>query len=708
MRPTDCAGDITCLFEPDSVAIIGASREQGKIGHAVLANILSGGYKGHVYPVNTSGGQIAGLKVYPTILDVPNEIDVASIIVPAKFVFDIVKQCAVKRVKYAIVITSGFSEIGNVAEEQRIASYAIEHGMRILGPNVFGIYSSAANLNATFVDGNIPSGHLAMITQSGALGLTMVGQAVVDNIGLSAVVSVGNKSDVDESDLMRYLIQHKSTQVILLYIEGIRNGEKFINVLRDATRVKPVVIIKSGRSRRGAMAAASHTGSLAGSDEVFDDIARQCGAMRAESTRDAFVWSKFLADNPLPAGENTVIITNGGGAGVIASDACEKYGIRLYDNMEHLKDIFSPIIPAFGSSRNPIDMTGQALETDYTHAFDVALKDDDIHAAIGIYCETGFFTADSLHAVVDENYYKFKQAGKPLVFTLLGGEKTSIYEQAARRRSIPVSDDLYETVSSLGAMYAYKHYISEPSEEDIHIDLDTKAIDQICREVILEGRSFLFTHEAQKIMDIAGIRTPGTIRAPSIPTAVEAAKKIGYPVVMKIVSKDILHKSDVGGIALNLENEKEVIDAYGAILQNCRAAVPNASLEGVTISEMVLPGTEMIVGARRDKIFGPIVMVGLGGIYVEVMKDVMFRAYPAPRREILSMIEQIRSYPILLGVRGERTRDIDTIINVIVKVGAVILKCPVISDIEINPLVVYDQGDGAKAVDVRIILSKES
>jgi acyl-CoA synthetase (NDP forming) len=256
-------------------------------------------------------------------------------------------------------------------------------------------------------------------------------------------------------------------------------------------------------------------------------------------------------------------------------------------------------------------------------------------------------------------------------------------------------------------MYAYKHYIDEPPENDVAVDMDVPAIDSVIHHVVSDGRSFLFAHEAQKVMDIAGIKTPKTLKASSIHTAVKCAEEIGYPVAMKIISKDILHKSDAGGIALNLENDNEVIDAYGAIIRNCRVAIPNASIEGVSVSEMVATGIEMIVGARRDNIFGPIVMVGLGGIYVEVMKDITFRSYPLDRREIIKMIKEIHSYPLLLGVRGEKMHDIDAVIDAITKVGSVVLNCAGISDIEINPLVVYDQGDGSKAVDVRIILSKE-
>lgn len=700
--------NIKYLFEPRSIAIIGASSDHGKIGHSVISNIISHGYEGKIFPINPKGGTIEGIKAYKSILDVKDEIDVATLTVPAKFTLEAVKQCAAKKVKYGMVITSGFSEIGNEEEERKMVEVANENGMRILGPNIFGIFSAEGSLNSTFAGSVIPSGHLGIITQSGALGLAMIGQATVGNIGLSAIVSVGNKSDIDEADLLEYLITQDRTKVILMYIEGVRDGERLIATLKRATKLKPVVIIKSGRSERGAMAAASHTGSLAGSDAVFDDIIKQCGALRAESIKDAFDCSKFLANNPIPAGENTVIITNGGGAGVMATDACEKYDVKLYDDFENLKTIFSPVTPEFGSTKNPIDVTGQAKAEDYTKAFSAALKDPDIHSVLVVICETALFNnKEQLTNTVELNYEQFKNAGKPMVFSLLGGETISEYTRAARRKGIPVYEDIYEAVSSLGSMYAFKRYTDEVEDDAATVKIDVKAIDKIVDNARKEGRSFLFSHEGQNVMNITGIPIPKSLIAMTIESSVKSAAAIGYPVVMKIVSKDILHKSDAGGIALDLQNDQEIITAYEAIMRNCRESVPHAVIEGVEISEMVQPGTEMIVGARVDKTFGPTVMVGLGGIYVEVMKDVSFRALPLDRKAIMSMIKEIRSYPLLLGVRGEKTRDINALVDAIIKLGAIISNCNGISDIEINPLVVYEQGLGARAVDVRIILSKE-
>lgn len=697
---------IRLLFEPRSVAVVGASRERGKIGFAVLENILSGGYRGSIYPINPTGGEIEGIPVRRSLQEVEGEIDVAVVTIPARFVFDAVQELCRQKTKNAIIISAGFSEIGNLEEERKITDYATGHGMRILGPNVFGIYSSASDLNATFVSGDIPRGNLAMITQSGALGLTLVGQAAVENIGLSAMVSVGNKSDIDESDLLAYLQGHDDTHAILLYIEGVRNGEKFITALKNTTRVKPVVIIKSGRSQRGAMAAASHTGSLAGSDGLFDAIARQCGALRAESTKEAFNWCKFITSNPLPRSVSTVIITNGGGAGVMATDACEKYAVPLYDDAEDLKQTFTPVIPVIGSAKNPVDVTGGASPENYNKAFDAALLSDHIDTVIGIYCENATFTADHLKDMVETNVQRFRQNKKTLLFSLLGGKATDGYLVEARRRGIPVGDDVYDVVSTLGAVYRYCRYAGNCPDEDADATMDFAAIDAIVQKAVAAKRYFLLAHEAQRIMEIADIPVPRSMNAATLEAAMKAAETVGYPVAMKIISKDIIHKSDAGGIALDLDNREEVVDAYEAIMRNCRANVPHALIEGVSISEMVRPGVEMIIGARRDVIFGPTIMAGLGGIYVEVMKDVAFRSLPLDRPEIQTMIKEIRAYPLLLGVRGEKMKDVNKLVESIIKIGAIIRRCKGITDIEINPLVVYEQGMGAKAVDVRILLSK--
>ncbi|NWF57016.1 MAG: acetate--CoA ligase family protein [Syntrophaceae bacterium] len=697
--------NIRALFEPNTLAVIGAARDENKIGYKILKNILDGGYKGKVFPVNPQGGEILGLKAYRSVEEINDPVDVASIVIPAKFVFEAVRSCARKKVKYLTIISSGFSEIGNNEEERRIVSYAREHNMRILGPNIFGIYSAAASLNATFGSSGISPGRVAIITQSGALGIAMIGKTSVENIGLSAIVSVGNKTDVDEADLLEYLVTDPHTRIVLMYIEGVRDGERLIHALKKVTRKIPVVVIKSGRSERGAMAAASHTGSLAGSDEIFDAIMRQCGVLRAENVEEAFNWCKFLAHTPFPAGESTVIITNGGGIGVMATDACEKYGVRMYDDTLALKEIFSPVTPEFGSTKNPVDLTGGATSAHYNSALEAALKSEPIQSVIALYGETAVFDAENLFSLIDENSRRYKEKKKPLVFSIFGGEKIENCLLAMKKGEAAVYGDVYQAVSCLGSIYKYGHYLKEYSDGVDEAAIDPSAIDRVIDQALKEGRTFLLAHEGQAVMRSAGIPIPQTRIAHSLDEAVQAAEAIGYPVVLKVVSRDILHKSDAGGVALDLEDKREVVDAYQAILRNARAYKADAHIEGVEVAEMVEKGLETIVGARRDRTFGPLIMFGLGGIYVEVMKDVAFRALPINRKEVMAMVKEIRAYPLLLGVRGEEKKDLDGVVETIIKVGTILQRCERITDLEINPLLVYEHGRGVKAVDVRILLT---
>jgi len=697
--------EMRSLFEPRAIAVIGASENPEKIGHRIVENIIRSGYEGGVFPINPKGGEILGLQAYADLSDVEEAIDVAVIAIPAGRVLSVVEACGAKGVKHLVVITSGFSEVGDLETERRIVHVARDHGMRVLGPNIFGIYSAASSLDATFGPGGITPGPVAIITQSGALGIAMIGKTAAESVGLSALVSVGNKADVDEADLLEYLASDKRTRAILMYVEGVKDGERLQETLAEVTRHKPVVVIKSGRSKRGSMAAASHTGSLAGADEVFDSVMRQAGVLRAESVQEAFSWARYLASTPLPSGDEAVIVTNGGGIGVMATDACEKHGVLLYDDQAVLADTFAGVMPDFGSSKNPVDLTGQATADDYAQSLDAVLAEDRMHAAIALYCETALFDTSRFADLLRDVYARYRSE-KPIVFSLFGGERIDAVIRDLRGEGIPVFGDVYEAVSALGALYRVRRRIGETPEEPETIDLPIDEIRAVLRGARDDGRAFLLAPEAAQVAGHLGLDMPRSIVARNLDEAVEAAGEIGYPVVMKIVSKDIVHKSDAGGVALDLENEEEIVDAYQAILRSCRAHVPDAVIEGVEIVEMVRSGVETIVGARRDPSFGPVVMFGLGGIYVEVMKDVSFRAAPIGRSTARAMISDLRSYPLLLGVRGESRKDIDAIAAVVSKLSHLIDRCREIADIEVNPLIVYDHGEGTRTVDMRILIKQ--
>jgi len=647
-----------------------------------------------------------GLPAFKDVMAIAADIDLAVIVIPAVAVLEAVQACADRGAKFAAIITSGFSEVGNSEVERTMVSYASAHDMRILGPNIIGIYSSSVLMNATFGPSDIPAGNVAIVTQSGALGVAMIGKTKVENIGLSTIVSIGNKADIDEVEIMNYLAADPNTRVIMMYIEGVTHGEKLVEVLSTVTRVKPVVVVKSGRSQRGAMAAASHTGSLAGEDKVFDDIARQCGVIRAEGLQEALEWCKFLATVPEPRGENAVIITNGGGIGVLTADACERYGINLYDNLPDLKKTFADVVPEFGSTKNPVDMTGQATAENYVIAIDVALQNDNIDSVICLGCEAGSFEPAKF-ALSAEDLLTSGNLRKPMVFSFVGGAAVEDTIRKLKFRGVPVFNDVLQATSCLGAIYDnYRNKIAVV-DAPVPVKIDEKAIAAVLEKAKKEGRRLLYSFEAQRIMDAVGIANPKSNIARSLEEAIKSAGDIGYPVVMKVVSRDIVHKSDAGGVAMDIDNAEEAADAYEAIMQNCRRFKADAQIEGIEVSQQVSPGVETIVGARRDLSFGPVVMFGLGGIYVEVMKDIAFRAFPLSRGEANRMISEIKTYPLLLGVRGEKRKDIDMLADAVLRVGTIIKKFPEISDIEINPLVAYEYGQGVKAVDVRILLSTQ-
>jgi len=699
--------DIKRLFNPKTIAVIGATQDTSKIGFKVMDNMVSGGYKGKIYPVNPKGGEILGYPVFQTLLDIPEEtIDIALIVIPAKFVFDCVRLCAQKNVKHLVIITSGFSEVGNHQEEDEITAFAKANGMRILGPNMFGIYSRSVKLNATFGPKNIQEGQVAILTQSGAIGIGMIGKTASANIGLSAIISIGNKADLDETELIEYLITDDDTKIIMIYMEGVKNGANFVSVLRKATKKKPVIIVKSGRSKRGAMATASHTGSLAGEDAVFDDIMMQCGVLRAESIKEGLDWAKFLVESPIPKGENSIIITNGGGLGVLATDACEKFGVNLYDDQAKLKDIYENKISSFGSTKNPIDLTGGATGVDYERAFDASLTNNEIHSLLGLYCETAVFDGGELPQVIESKYAEAKKVGKPVIFSLFGGAQVESITQQLTLKRIPVFGDVYEAVSCMGALYRFARGVQKPIESTIIPTINIAKINQIIDSVKAQNRHFLLAGEAQDVMMAAQIPIPKSVLAHSTEEAVILANQINYPVVMKIVSKDIIHKSDAGGVIVGIQTEQEVKDAFETIMRNAKNYKSDAVIDGVEVTEMVKKGLETIIGARQDVSFGPIVMFGLGGVYVEVLKDVTFRAVPFSKNEAKDMLFSIKSAAMLKGVRGEQPKDIDGLMDILFKISAIITQCPAISDIEINPVMVYEQGKGVKAVDIRILLKK--
>lgn len=697
--------DIATLLNPRGVAVIGASSDPSKVGHKIVQNILTVGYQGTVIPVNPRGGELLGLPVAPRIEEIAGRAEVAVVAIQAQYVLGCVKQCADAGVKFLVVVSSGFSEVGNIEGEQALVAEARARGMRVLGPNIFGIYSAKASLNAGFAPADITPGGVAIITQSGAMGGAMIGKTDLANIGLSALIPVGNKADITEADLLAYFAEDDSTEAVLIYLEGVRDGRALYDALLETTKRKPVIVIKSGRSERGAQAAASHTGSLSGSDVVFDHLMRQCGALRAEHLDEALLWCLALGTMPVPRGPNTVVITNGGGAGVAASDACEKYGVLLHDDPEPLERAFRPVTPALGSTKNPIDMTGEAGAEAYQQAVTAAAEEESVHAALVIVCETAMLGFDTLPAEITAMHRRFQEARKPISLCLLGGKRVEECLRVLQKKHITATGEIYAATSALGAVFrnaAPWRRSEQVTSPVVSAPIDREAVAGAIDNARQAQRTFLLADEGYAVLRAAGIATPKTRVARNLGEATQAGREIGFPVVMKILSPDILHKTDVGGVALDLESEDEIIDAYQAIRRSCRQALPSARLEGVEVSAMIKGGAEFILGARRDPVFGPIVMFGLGGVYVELIKDVTFRAAPPGQLEIIRMIEETRAHRLLAGFRGEDPLDQPAVVRAIGQLSRLVISCPRIADVEINPLAVFSTG--ATAVDVRIML----
>ena len=684
-----CRKNLDGLFKPRSVAMVGASADPHKIGHQILRNIVEGGFAGEVYPVNACADSVLGLKTFPSVAAIPHPVDFAVISIPATAVAACMEECGQKGVQAVAVITSGFAEAGNIEEEHKLKAIADRYGMALVGPNILGVVYSPSRLNATFGPRDMASGGTAFVSQSGALAIGLMGWAVMEKMGMSALVSIGNKADVDERDLIEYFNHDEHVKVTLVYMEGLKNGRDFMQ-----TRIsKPVVMLKVGRTQRGARAAASHTGSLAGSDQVFDAAFRQLGMLRADTFREAFNWARALALPPMP-GRKVLIITNGGGIGVRATDECEKAGLHLLDDPEWLEETFRPVMPSYGSTKNPIDLTGGAAADKYSQAFKSAVISDKFDALLVLYCET--VITDPL-AIAQGVSREYEAAGrrKPVVAAMVGGERSRQAIHFLNQQGVPAFTSVADAASSLNAL-AQWHEISSREKDDPECSQAPREAVRIVEQARKEGRSALLEHEARQVLELFGVPVPPAAFARDLDEAKLKAAAL-YPLAMKIASPQIIHKSDAGGVAVNIRDESELAEKYSAMMKTVSERVPDAQIEGVNLVQMA-EGIECAAGLSSDPQFGPVVMFGLGGVLVEALKDVAFRIVPFGRVEAERLIGDIKARNILDGFRGARA-DRPSLVQILCAIQKL---AGLVKEVDINPI--RSSEKGSFAVDARIIL----
>lgn len=694
------------LLRPKSIAVVGASNKEGKIGYTVVKNLLDSHYQGPIYPINPSEAEILGLRAYPSVAAVPEAIDAAVIIVPAKLVPAVTEECGKKGVKGLIIIASGFSEVGRQDLEQQVVDTAHAYGMRVLGPNIVGILSNTDACNASFAPFLPLPGKAALVSQSGALLIAMDASTYTRRVGFDKLVSIGNMSDVNFADMVEWLDQDESTACICLYIEGLRNGRRFINAALNAS--KPIIALKSGVSAHGAAAAASHTGSLAGSGKIYDTAFQQGGVVRAADLNNLFDRTLALSLQPPMQGENMLIITNGGGVGVLATDAAERYGVPLRFAPDDVQTELKKHMPEFGSAKNPVDLTGMAGKDWYYASVRYAFAHPWVDGLAVLYCETAMTDPLEIAGGIKQAIDDSGVTGKPVAVSFVGGEQSAAARKWLVENGIPAYDAPDVAINALAALREYarsRELAATPFHRYENVD------EAAARAIIANAREHhnhsLTEIESKKIFRAYGMPVAITELAKTEDEAVALAEQIGYPVVMKIMSHDILHKSDAGGVKVNIKTADGVREAFRTIIANAQAYKADAVIEGVAVQEMAPWGTEVIVGSVNDPTFGPTVMFGLGGIFVEILKDVTFRVAPVSAEQSYQMLEEIKAGAILAGARGEAPRDRKALSEVLSRYSQMITDLEdEIAESDANPVLVYDEGQGVKVVDARIILKK--
>jgi len=691
------------LLYPNAVAVIGASRSPGKVGYAILSNLVGSGYRGKIIPINPKAGEILGLPCYKDIREAKTKIDLCIVVVPPAAVMGALESAAAAGAQAVTVITAGFKEVGadGAALEKEIAAYCRKHRMRLLGPNCLGLINTANNMNASFAAQMPKPGSISVLSQSGALCTAILDWAEGRGAGLAKLISIGNKADLSETDLLQALAKDEQTKVIAAYLESITSGPEFIRVAEEVSREKPLVILKAGTTAAGGKAASSHTGSLAGADIAYGAAFKRAGVVRSEDFESLFDFATALAMQPLPKGNRVAVITNAGGPGIMAADAVENLGMKLEPLTPEIAEDIMANLPAAASVGNPIDVLGDAGPDKYAMALEKTLKDPKVDAVVVILTPQAMSdpdaTADAIINVTTDE--------KPVLACFMGGSQIMNARAKFVSANIPDYPSPERAVRALKAMADYAAWLNRPPRIVARFPVNRHRVERVLSRQVRAGRPEVGEVEAKEILRAYDFNVlPGQL-ARSSEDAVAVAERVGYPVVMKIVSPDILHKSDFGGVKLNLATPAAVRDAYDLMMLRISRKAPTAQLRGVLVEKMGKPGREVILGMHRDPQFGPMLMFGLGGIFVEVMKDVSFYLAPLTHSEALQMLENTRSYALLRGARGEAAVDLNGIASALQRISQLVTDFPQIEEMDINPFIVGEVGTQPVVADARMILS---
>ncbi|RNJ78858.1 MAG: CoA-binding protein [Nitrosopumilus sp. H8] len=689
------------FLSPKSIAVIGASDKKGSVGATITSNIMNG-FRGAVYPISRSRDRVFSKKAYKSVLDVPKGIDLAVIVIKNTLVPPVLEECGRKKIRGVIIITAGFKEVDEegARREQQVKDIAKKYGMQVIGPNCLGVMNldPKTMMNSTFLKITPKSGRIALVSQSGAICAALVEDASAQGIGFSAVVSLGNKAVMSEVDVMRTLADHKQTRVIVMYLEDMGDGQEFLRVCRNITKKlkKPVLVLKSGRSPEGAKAAMSHTGALMGSDEIYDALLRQAGAIRVDTMEELFDYATAFSKQPLPS-EGLVIVSNAGGPAIISTDACSKKGIKMADITSVRKKI-DAVIPPWGSSRNPVDIVGDADHERFAGVLGHVLRHPAVGSVISMCTPSGTLDYDRLAEVIVSMSKRHK---KTMLASLMGLDEGITNREILAAGDVPYYTYAEGAIRALAAMIRFSKWTRTPLGSVKKFKVNRQRAQGIIDAARGRGQTSLLEEEGQEVLRAYGLPLPKSALASTESEAVKIAKKTGYPVVMKIASPQITHKSDAGGVRVNIADDSDARRAFRDIVRSAKKYDKKAEILGVLVVEMVTGGKEVILGSKLEPGFGPVLMLGMGGIYVEVLKDVTFRLAPVTGREADGMITSIRTQKLLSGVRGERPSDTAKLSECIQRLSQLVSDLS-IRELDMNPVLVMPRGRGCRVLDVRI------